>query len=70
MACTIAHELDHFITNDQFEDNLKANKEIHSIEVEEKKKTEKEIKEEKEKLITSRISRLSEVDADKIVLPK
>ncbi len=51
LACTIAHELDHFITNDQFENNLMANKEIKRIE-------------EEEELITKRISRLSEVDAD------
>ena len=74
LACTIAHELDHFITNDQFEDNLKANKEIKDIEVEDKVAEEikniegdeevKKDKDEKENLITSHISRLSEVDAD------
>jgi len=79
LACTIAHELDHFITNDQFENNLMANKEIKSREEEEEvkqkgkksiegvadtEKKEKEEKEEKEELIAKRISRLSEVDAD------
>ena len=76
LACTIAHELDHFITNDQFEDNLKVNKElkningqekvgekIKSIEVDDEEQKAKE-KDERETLITSRISRLSEVDAD------
>ena len=74
LACTIAHELDHFITNDQFEDNLKANKEIKNLEgednisdktksIEGDDEVNKEI-EEKETLIASRISRLSEVDAD------
>ena len=51
LACTIAHELDHFLTNDVFENSLKESQEGRNLEKEERD------------LVAARISRESELDA-------
>ncbi|WP_320667430.1 hypothetical protein [Prochlorococcus sp. MIT 1307] len=52
LACTIGHELSHFINHDSFKDSLQEGKEG------------KGLKENKRKLLSNRISRRTEINAD------